>query len=250
MIAEKEKQYDSAKENSNYKLHNSLSKEILELTNLLEIPGYIGLDSFGRTMLEEKVLIVSGEAGVGKSQLLANAAERLNNEGQYALLMLGNSFLNANVVATQITQQLEVDIKFESLLCKLEMLGAQANCIFCLMIDAINESPYRDIWKIGLPSLIDQIKRFEHLKIVISVRSGYERLVFNDAIIEKIKSHRIPNLIHSGFREESVEATLAFLNYYGIPFLPSYFLQAEMIHCFASITLVRISIYLPCSIGS
>lgn len=228
LIAEKEKQYDSAKENSNHKLHNSLSKEILELTKLLEIPGYIGLDLFGRTMLKEKVLIVSGEAGVGKSQLLANAAERLNNEGQYALLMLGNSFLNANVVATQITQQLEVDIKFESLLCKLEMLGAQANCIVCLMIDAINESPYRDIWKIGLPSLIDQIKRFEHLKIVISVRSGYERLVFNDAIIEKIKSHIIPNLIHNGFREESVEATLAFLNYYGIPFLPSYFLQMEM----------------------
>ena len=110
----------------------------------------------------------------------------------------------------------------------MEILGAQANCYACLLIDAINESPYRDIWKTGLPSLIAQINKFEHIKIVISVRSGYERLVFNDFIIEGIETNKISNIVHSGFREESIEATLIFLNYYGIPFLPSYFLQAEM----------------------
>ena len=60
-------------------------------------------------------------------------------------------------------------------------------------------------------------------KIVISVRSGYERLVFNDSIIEGIKTNEISNIVHSGFREESIAATLAFLNHYGIPFVPSYF---------------------------
>lgn len=207
---------------------NSLTNEIRSLTNLLEIVKYIGLKLSDRTLLQEKVLIVRGVAGVGKSQLLANAAERLTKEGQYALLMLGNSFLSFDAIATQITQQLEIDFSFQVLLHKLEMLGAQANCSACLMIDAINESPYRDIWRIGLPSFIAQINGFKHLKIVISVRSGYERLVFNDTIIEALNSNKIPNIIHRGFREESVEATLAFLNYYGIPFLPSYFLQAEM----------------------
>lgn len=228
LITEKENLYKDTEGTDNHKLRSKLSKEIYDLESLIEILDNIGLDLVGRTLLQEKVLIVRGEAGVGKSQLLANAAEKLNKEGQYALLMLGNSFLNAEPLSTQITQQLEVDFNFQALLHKLEILGAQANCYACLLIDAINESPYRDIWKTNLPSLIAQINKFEHIKIVISVRSGYERLVFNDAIIEGIKTNKISNIVHSGFREESVEATLAFLNYYGIPFLPSYFLQAEM----------------------
>ena len=228
VISERETSYKAAERTNDYELQSKLSREIYNLKHLIKTLDNIGLDLYGRTLLQEKVLIVKGEAGVGKSQLLANAAEKLNKEGQYALLMLGNSFLNSETVALQITQLLEVDCSFQALLHKLEILGAQANYNTCLLIDAINESPYRDIWKIGIPSLIAQINKFEHLKIVISVRSGYERLVFNDAIIEEIKTNKIPSIVHSGFREESVEATLTFLNHYGIPFLPSYFLQAEM----------------------
>ena len=228
LIIEKKKLYMAAGEAHNPQLRRDLSREIPDLENLIDISDNVGLDLISRTLLQEKVLIIKGESGVGKSQLLANAAEKLNKEGQYALLMLGGSFLSLEPVATQITQQLEVDFSFQALLHKLEILGAQANNYTCLLIDAINESPYRDIWKTGLPSLIAQINKFEHVKIVISVRSGYERLVFNDSIIEGIKTNKISNIVHSGFREESIEATLTFLNYYGIPFLPSYFLQAEM----------------------
>lgn len=228
LITEKETFYKNTEGTDNHKLRSKLLKEIYDLENLITILDNVGLNLFGRTLLQEKVLIVNGEAGVGKSQLLANAAEKLNKEGQYALLMLGNSFLSLEPVTTQITQQLEVDFNFQALLHKLEILGAQENCYSCLLIDAINESPYRDIWKTGIPSLISQINKFEYIKIVISVRSGYERLVFSDAIINGIETNKISNIVHSGFREESVEATLAFLNYYGIPFLPSYFLQAEM----------------------
>ncbi len=228
VIAEKEKIYKASQGTKDYKLQSKLSREIYALKDLISTLDSFGLNSSDRTLLQEKVLVVRGEAGVGKSQLLANAAENLNKEGQYVLLMLGNSFLNSEIVAIQIAQQLAVDFNFHVLLHKLELLGAQANCNCCLLIDGINESPYRDIWKIGVPSLITQINKFEHLKIVISVRSGYERLVFNDAIIEDIARNKIPSIVHSGFREESVEATLTFLNHYGIPFLPSYFLQAEM----------------------
>ncbi len=228
LIIENKNFYMKAGGKGNPQLRRDLSKDIPDLENLMDILDNVGLDLIDRTLLQEKVLVVKGEAGVGKSQLLANAAEKLNREGQYALLILGGSFLSLEPVATQITQQLDVDFNFQALLHKLETLGVQANCYTCLLIDAINESPYRDIWKTGLPSLIAQINKFEHVKIVISVRSGYERLVFNDSIIEGIKANKISNIVHSGFREESIEATLTFLNYYGIPFLPSYFLQAEM----------------------
>ncbi len=63
---------------------------------------------------------------------------------------------------------------------------------------------------------------------MISVRAGYEGLVFNDAIVEKIKDGSYIELFHTGFRKESIEATKEFLNHYGIPFSPSYFLQQDM----------------------
>ena len=63
---------------------------------------------------------------------------------------------------------------------------------------------------------------------MISVRAGYEGLVFNDAIVEKIKDGSYIELFHTGFRKESIEATKEFLNHYGIPFSPSYFLQKDM----------------------
>ena len=125
----------------NPQLRRDLSREIPDLENLIDILDNVGLDLISRTLLQEKVLIIKGEAGVGKSQLLANAAEKLNKEGQYALLMLGGSFLSLEPIATQITQQLEVDFNFQALLHKLEILGAQANCYTFLLIDAINESP-------------------------------------------------------------------------------------------------------------
>lgn len=211
-----------------YKSQNNLSIEIHNLEELMDTPKRLSVDTLNSTLLKEKFLIVRGEAGVGKSQLLANAAEKLNKEGQYALLMLGNNFLTSEPITTQIMQQLDFNSDFQGLLHKLEMLGAQSECYVCLLIDAVNESPYRDIWKPGLQTLTRQISKFDHIKVVISVRTGYERLVFNDAIMDGIKAKTIASIVHSGFREESVDATLAFLNYYGIPFLPSYFLQAEM----------------------
>ena len=64
--------------------------------------------------------------------------------------------------------------------------------------------------------------------MAISVRSGYEPLVLSDAINKAISNGEISKIVHIGFREESISATSTFLNHYGIPFSPAYFLQSEM----------------------
>ena len=228
LLDKKRKIYESKKETDANTLRHSLLKEIRDLEWLIEILDNFIINIMSCNLLQEKVLIVRGEAGVGKSQLLATAAKQINVEGQYAILLLGNGFLSTETVTTQIMQQLDADFNFRVLLHKLEMLGKLENCNTYILIDAINETPYREIWKTGLPLLISQIREFEHIKLVVSARSGYERLVFNETVNEEIETNKIASIVHSGFREESVEATLAFLNHYGIPFLPSYFFQAEM----------------------
>lgn len=230
IIAEKKRLYDVAIESKDSSASH-LIEEIQALTDLANTPTHMTIDTLGHnasTLLKSKVLVISGVAGVGKSQLFANAAEKNIKNGQYTVLLLGNSFLTNAAVAIQVPQQLQLDFNFEVLLHKFEALGEQSSSYMCILIDAINESPYKDIWKIGLLQIFEQVKKFNHIKIAVSVRDGYEKLVFSDAIQDAIEQHDIPHIVHTGFREESVEATLAFLNYYGISFLPSYYLQSEM----------------------
>lgn len=61
LICEKEKQYITAKESSDYKLQNGLLEEIRDLTDLLEVSDYIGLDLSGRTLLQKKRLLSEGK---------------------------------------------------------------------------------------------------------------------------------------------------------------------------------------------
>ena len=72
------------------------------------------------------------------------------------------------------------------------------------------------------------VRKYPHVKLALSVRSGYEKLVFNESIQKEIDEEKIVTVKHRGFRGESIDATRTFLNHYRIPFVPSYFLQSEM----------------------
>lgn len=128
----------------------------------------------------------------------------------------------------QTPEILGLNLSMDAVLHELEGLGVQQNGFAYVFIDAINETTYKSIWYVGLWSLIDKMQNYPHIKLVISVRNGYEKIVFDDTVLKKLSDGNIVCLEHTGFRNESVEATKTFLDHYGIPFLPSYFLQEEM----------------------
>lgn len=211
--------------------HKSLShllEEINDLTYISNAPDNISLGLHRSSLLTSKILIVKGNAGSGKSQLFANAVEKLLADNQYAILLLGSNYPNDTVITSQIPQQLILDIGFDTFLLKLEAIGIETGKTVCLLIDAINESPYKTIWQSGLNSIFEQIQKFEHIKIAISVRTGYETLVFSESILAKIADMSIATIVHEGFQEDSIVAISTFLNHYGIPFSPSYFLHSEL----------------------
>lgn len=181
-----------------------------------------------KELILKNVLVIKGEAGTGKSHLLAHEVEKSLGLGTGAVLLLGNQFISNDMLSNQLLNHLDLDISIDEFLGVLEEYGERSGINSVIFIDAINESVYRDIWKIGLNSLLSKTNSYNNIKVVISVRTGYEGLVFDDAIVEKIKNGSYIELFHTGFREESIEATKEFLNHYGIPFSPSYFLQQDM----------------------
>lgn len=227
-IKAKEKERTLAHSENDFEKSTRVTKEIYEYQALLHMPEHIMPALLSCALMNRQVLVMRGDAGVGKSQMFAVAAENLVSDGYGAILLLGTDYLSNNTILAQTPEVLGIDLSLDALLHKLEALAVQNKTYSYVFIDAINESTYKNIWKPGLPLLIAKLKSYPHIKMAVSIRTGYEKMVLNDAVKRGMDNGEIGNLVHQGFREESINATLTFLNHYGIPFLPSYFLQAEM----------------------
>lgn len=207
---------------------DNIQGDISALKSLLELPDNISPSEYDIKLIKNQVLVVSGEAGVGKSQLFSYAAKSLVDDGKQAILLLGGSYISEQQISIQTSNILNLGLSFNEVLYKLEGFAIKNNCFSYVFIDALNESVYRNIWHAGLIAILQEISHFPHIKLALSVREGYEKLVFNDAVNSQLEDGKISRIRHRGFIEESVNATKTFLNYYGIPFLPSYYLQNEM----------------------
>ena len=207
---------------------NAIEDDLNAINYLMRIPQIIIPEIDLQRLMQKQILVVKGDAGAGKSQMIAVAAEKLIRANRGVILLLGTSYINDHILEVQTAEILGGELSLDALMHKLEGLAVHNGTYSYVFIDAINESAYKSVWQTGLGSLFAKVSAYPHVKLVISVRTGYEKLVFDDAVRTAITDGMVESIVHSGFREESVEATLAFLNYYGIPFLPSYFLRAEM----------------------
>ena len=207
---------------------NRFYNKIREVDRLLEIIDFFGCSREEYALITEKILVVNGEAGMGKTQLLATATkEIMDNEG-LSLLLLGHHYSASNDISSQIMERLDFRGGLRNFLDILDILGEVENKNIYILIDAINETPNRAVWKNGLAKILSEIEKRVHIKIILSVRAGYENLVFEENMNKKLQDGRILSVIHVGFQDKSIEATREFLNFHGIPFSTSDFLNYEM----------------------
>lgn len=202
--------------------------KIYRLNTLLGIPHLLEFSKQEQSLITKNALIIDGKAGNGKSQLLSETANRIVRSDGYAVLLPGHVFLTSLPIKEQILSYLGLKFDFNEFLNIIDTLGELAGRNVYIFIDAINESNNRDIWKTGLAQIFREINKLDCVKIAISFRSGYEQLILDESIKQKIKEYEIPRITHYGFQKDSVDAIREFLNYYKIPFFPSYFLQPEM----------------------
>lgn len=157
------------------------------------------------------ILILSGEAGVGKSHLLADMALSREKHGGYTLLLLGQQFATAEDPWTQIKKLLQLQCDRDTFLgalnAKAEASGARA----LILIDAINEGQGKNIWKDHISGFITALKRFPNVGLVLSLRTSYEQL-----LIPNIDRLGITKIIHSGFSGYEYNASKLFFDHYKI----------------------------------
>lgn len=201
---------------------------IYDLEALINLSTILDFEALEANLLTCNMLIVEGEAGIGKSQLFADAAECCVKNGGYALLYLGSSFLSNDSAMEQMISIYEIGYSVDDFLSSLECLAEINNKYIVIFIDAINESDNFNVWERDIVQIQNKLMNYPYLKCAISMRIGYEQLLIGEATKQRINDGRILQIRHNGFRYESIEATKQFLHYYNIPFFPSYFLRSEM----------------------
>lgn len=158
-------------------------------------------------------LILTGEAGIGKSHLLADVAKKREARNQFTILLLGQQFSTTEDPWSQIIKLLQIECKRDTFLSVLNSKAESTGARVLIFIDAINEGVGKAIWMNNMASFIAAVKRFPNLGVVFSLRTSYEKLLIPDVVKEKKQATRIT---HYGFANHEYEASKLFFDNYKI----------------------------------
>lgn len=169
------------------------------------LTGYLGDSECAA--VNQPIILIDGEAGVGKSHLLADIVEERRKDGHYSLFFLGQHFNAQEDPWTQIFKQLKFNGTDEEFLQALEAKAASTRKRIIIFVDALNEGGGKELWNKHITSFINQIKTHPWLGLVMSIRSTYTRAIFGD---EHPKD--VLRLTHRGFENRSFDAIKLFFN--------------------------------------
>lgn len=164
------------------------------------------------------VLVLSGEAGIGKSHLLADVASRRIEQIIPCALLLGQHFTSGESPWTQILNNLlRLKCNEKELLGALNAKAEARGERLLFIIDAINEGKGRYFWKDHIRGFVNDFSRYPWLGLVMSIRSSYVDII----IPENFKDDpAITKIVHNGFANNEYSACSFFFFQNGIE-LPS-----------------------------
>ena len=164
-----------------------------------------------------KLMVLTGKAGVGKTHLLCDFAERCLESGTPVVLLMGQMFTATDDPGRQIILQLDYpnDDTFEEFVGALESAARVKNRRALIIIDALNEGQGKEIWNPHLATLIRRIDRSDWIGTILSVREEYLEEIVPTEVRE-----RVPITTHQGFDGIESNAVRIFFEHYGVE-LPS-----------------------------
>ena len=158
-------------------------------------------------LANKRELVISGQAGIGKSHLVADfGAKQLELARPFVLVLTGT--LTEADPWEQIRGQLDLArVSTNEFLGALDAAAEAAGCRSVLAIDALNERHGVDLWETRLQGFIAQIQRFPRLALVLTVRDTY---------LQYLPLKELEHLVHRGFAGHAGAAAKAYLDRRGI----------------------------------
>ncbi len=203
------------KEKNDYQYYHKYGYElrkIREFEHELSSFQYLLHDSSFK-LANNPFLLLDGEAGIGKSHLIGDIVSRRINKGHESIFLLGQHFVTEEDPWTQIFKRLQINSKSEDFLRKLNQRAEESGDRIILLIDAINEGKGNYFWNEFVKSFINEIKKYEWLGLVLTIRTSYKNLIFPE---DEISNLDIVQHHHYGFRSIEYQASKLFFDNYKI----------------------------------
>ncbi len=198
--------------------HQYYHKHGTELRNIREFEHELStfqnlIHSSSFKLANNPFLILDGEAGIGKSHLIGDVVSRRIQKEHESVFLLGQHFVSEEDPWTQIFKRLQINSKSADFLRKLNKRAEESGKRIVLFIDAINEGKGNYFWNEFVKSFINEIKKYERLGLVLTIRTSYKKLIFPE---EERTSLGIVEHHHYGFRNIKYEASKLFFDNYSI----------------------------------
>ncbi len=185
-------------------------------TYLDHTPIHIGANNPHEIRIEadlNRLLIVLGDAGSGKSHLFADIVASSIDNGIPSVLLLGQYFQGQDI-RREFLNILDLGkYSFEEVLQALNLAGEITQTRMLILIDALNEASDLRVWPYQLAGFVSDILRYDWLAIGVSLRPEYEDVLMPDTIGEK-SAHAICHGIQT--QEEQEKASVQYFEKRGI----------------------------------
>ena len=152
--------------------------------------------------LRRPLWLLLGRAGTGKSHLLATAAQKALAQDMGAVLLLGEQFREGRPLPQQIVDLLGWEHSFADLLGCLRAQSEASGKPSLILIDAINESPQRGLWRSHLSQLVREIDAFPGVHLLLSCRDDWLPDCVPSSLVDGAS-----RLVHRGY-DMNFEATV------------------------------------------
>lgn len=183
-------------------VHLFTAKERKQISDIIsKADQYLRMQKY----LSEKGLAIVGDAGCGKTFTLCKISEKLCKK-ENAYLLFGTDFSGSEMPLETILRKLKWKQPNSFDLLNDKMLKEGKFAIF--IIDAINEGAGMYFWQEKLPTLLNQIRKWSRIKIIVSIR---KQTVQTDVLNETIEGFtRLPI---PGFKDVRVAVKKFFEHY-------------------------------------
>ncbi|WP_439840289.1 AVAST type 2 anti-phage system protein Avs2 [Aeromonas veronii] len=184
---------------------NDFSYECSELIDFFE--------SITIRLANNPFLLLEGEAGIGKSHLLADVITTRINSNYSSLFILGQQLTSDESPWVQIFKRLQLNITSSEFLEKINLYGQHSGKRVLIFIDAINEGNGNNFWEDNINSFIGEIRKYKWIGLILSIRTTYKNITIKD---EQITRNNLEVYKHFGFKDVELDAQNLFYENYGI----------------------------------
>ncbi|UYQ78208.1 ATP-binding protein [Glutamicibacter sp. JL.03c] len=162
------------------------------------------------TLANSQVALMTGPAGIGKTYLALDVVDYRLQRGLPSVMMHGRWF-NDNDPLTHLRDvlQMPADLTSEETIALLDQSARATGAPTLLVIDALNETRPRSVWRDNLARLVSIITRYPHIRLLLTARTHYVTQVVPPGL-------SIPRFEHTGFEGVEFEAVSDYATYYGL----------------------------------